>query len=172
MTASAPVAATIDQLEALPGADDAFVVAALKSKQTLGDASQALLKSMNEKLSGLSKAHAEALAAKDTEIKALGEKHALELKTLTEQLAAAKNAGGVAPVALATEGGKAPASDSGTKAKHLAELSGTDPAADFDASQDLQSHWKDHGGKSAFLKFANAELRSGGDYRVLHRWRS
>ena len=171
MSTPAPLApATLEQLEALPGADDAFVVAALKAKQTLGDASHALLKSMHEKLSGAAKAHAEALAAKDDEIKKLGEAHAAEVKKLTEQLASAKNAGGVTPVKLAeSSGGDAPLATIG-KGKHLSSLSGTDPEGDWNASQELQDYWKDHGGKKAFLAYAKEEIRVGGDYRKLDPW--
>lgn len=162
----APATATLAQLKALPGADNDFVVKALEQNLSVDAASGMLLGALNTKLTDLAKAHSEALAAMKDEHAKLTETKDGRIKELETQLAAAKGAGGAKPLELAGAAGGAASGG----IKKLESLSGTDPEADYEASQELQDHWKGHGGKNAFIRNAKESLRVGDDYRVIAPW--
>ena len=163
---AAPVAATIEQLEALPGAEPGFVLEALKAKLSIGDASQKLLAAMAEKLAAAEKARDEAAALAAKGLDQLKAEYQTKLEEAEAKLAAATRAGG----APAVEVGNAPAKNTGdvpAGMKRLLGLSGTDPESDWTKSQELQAYWKDRGGHKAFLRYASMCKTNREDYTVV-----
>jgi len=117
-------AATIAELEAMPGADSAFVLNAFKAKYTVAQASAELLKIATAKL-----------------------------EAARVELEKAKNdrggSGVEAPATAGTQPNKA----------YFGGTSGTDPEADWDNSEELREHFKNH--RTAFMGYAHNQKRIG-----------
>jgi hypothetical protein len=151
--------ATVEQLEALPGADASFVLGQFKNQATLATATHALLAAANEKLAGIEKAHAEKVAGLEkTHTETLAAVNA-ECERLGVQNAAAMKAAGLEsaikkPGTPAANGSKlsgtAAGGDTGAGDK-FAGCAGLDPEADWKASEELRA--KFNNSKGAFDTF-------------------
>lgn len=129
--------ANFEQLTALDGGDT-FVVSALKSKLTLTQARETLAAQLSQRL-----------AVSESKI-----------KELEEQLKLAKQAQGHAAVDTGTPQGTKTAD--GTFPGTL----GQSPEQDWSLSIALQEHWKNNGGKPAYMIFAQQMQREGLKFNV------
>ena len=145
VASAAPAAATIEQIEAIPGTTDTLTLKLAKEKATEVVAVRAVCADLKLRLDGITEAH-----------KAEVNKLTAERDELKGKLALAAKSAGADPVNLGL-----PAAASGGAAQTLA-LSGTDPDKDWDASEALRN--KFGGKKGAFLKFARMQLADGESY--------
>ena len=84
--------------------------------------------------------------------------------SLRQRADSAADAGGADPVALGNSNPNLRLS--GDKGKTFSGCAGTDPAADWNASEQLRAHWnkKGNGGRAAFMRFAAMQQRAGDDW--------
>jgi hypothetical protein len=107
-------AATIDQLSAIHGNNDALIVASIRAKHTPAQATEVAIKASRESET--------ALRAKVAELEA--------------KVTAASAAASAKPITGAGSGT--------TNTTTFANASGDDAASDWDASEDLRKHWNDN----------------------------
>lgn len=162
-TENKPAPATIQQLRALKGASDSFILKSMEQSLTIDAAAAALCGELHQELTTLAAEHAK-------QIEQLNAAHAEALKAATDKAAelqaridGALKAGAGEALKLAPAGAvKDPSAKAGPV--EFTGATGTDPEKDWNACEAIRLQWDDN--RTAFTRFANQQKRRGKSYLV------